>query len=221
MFCSNISSNAKALHNQPQRLARRGSGEGDSMTDKQAAQDLKEETPAAQAAETSEVAPEPEAAAPEEKVETTPQEPKEEPKVEKEPVKEEKPEPSGKFKDLIKKIEELNVLELSELVKALEERFGVSAAAPMMMAGGAGGAGAAAEEAAEEKTSFTVVLAASGDQKIAVIKAVREINQELGLKEAKDLVEAAPKTVRENLNKEEAEVAKKKLEAAGAKVELK
>ncbi len=190
------------------------------MTDEQAAQDAKEETPAAQAAETSEVAPEPEAAALEEKVETTPQEPKEEPKVEKEPAKEEKPEPSGKFKDLIKKIEELNVLELSELVKALEERFGVSAAAPMMMAGGAGGA-AAGEEPAEEKTSFTVVLAASGDQKIAVIKAVREINQELGLKEAKDLVEAAPKTVRENLNKEEAEVAKKKLEAAGAKVELK
>ena len=182
------------------------------------------ETPAAPAGEISEVAPEPEAAAPEEKVETTPQEPKEEPKVEKEPVKEEsasrRTEPSGKFKDLIKKIEELNVLELSELVKALEERFGVSAAAPMMMAGGAGGA-AAGEEPAEEKTSFTVVLAASGDQKIAVIKAVREINQELGLKEAKDLVEAAPKTVRENLNKEEAEVAKKKLEAAGAKVELK
>lgn len=143
------------------------------------------------------------------------------PKEEAKPEVEEKKEPTGKFKDLIKKIEELNVLELSELVKALEERFGVSAAAPMMMAGVAGGAGAAGEEAAEEKTSFTVVLANSGDQKIAVIKAVREINQELGLKEAKDLVEAAPKTVRENLNKEEAEVAKKKLEAAGAKVELK
>ncbi len=144
------------------------------------------------------------------------------PKEEVKPQAEKKPEPSGKFKELIKKIEELNVLELSELVKALEERFGVSAAAPMMMAGGAGGgAGAAGEEPVEEKTSFTVVLANSGDQKIAVIKAVREINQELGLKEAKDLVEAAPKTVRENLNKEEAEVAKKKLEAAGAKVELK
>ncbi len=175
------------------------------------------ETPGAHVSETSEVTPE--AATPEEKVEQAPSKSKEEPKLEKAPVKEEKHEPSGKFKDLIKKIEELNVLELSELVKALEERFGVSAAAPMMMAGAA--AGAAAEEAAEEKTSFTVVLANSGDQKIAVIKAVREINQELGLKEAKDLVEAAPKTVRENLNKEEAEVAKKKLEAAGAKVELK
>ncbi len=127
---------------------------------------------------------------------------------------------SEKIAEIVEKIKALTLVEASELKKALENEFGVTAAAPMMMAGGAGGA-VAGEEPAEEKTSFTVVLAASGDQKIAVIKAVREINQELGLKEAKDLVEAAPKTVRENLNKEEAEVAKKKLEAAGAKVELK
>ena len=122
------------------------------------------------------------------------------------------------FADLIEKIEKLSVLELSQLVKELEEKFGVSAAAPMMMAP----AGAAAPaEAAEEKTAFTVVLAAGGDQKINVIKAVREIRPDLGLKEAKDVVDGAPKEVLVNAKKEDAEAAKTKLEAAGATVEMK
>ena len=131
----------------------------------------------------------------------------------------EKPAPSGKFKDLIKDIEGLTTLELAELVKELEERFGVSAAAPVAMAGAPAAGGAAPE--AEEKATYTVVLADSGAQKIAVIKALREINQELGLKEAKDLADSAPKEVLKDAPKEEAEVAKKKLEAAGAKVEMK
>ncbi len=126
----------------------------------------------------------------------------------------------AKLKDFIEKIEKMSVLDLAELVKALEERFGVSAAAmPVAAAGATGGAG---EEApAEEKANYTVVLADAGAQKIAVIKAVREINQQLGLKEAKDLVEAAPKEVAKDVSKADAEGAKKKLEAAGAKVELK
>jgi len=122
----------------------------------------------------------------------------------------------AKFKDLVKQIEELSVLDLAELVKVLEEKFGVSAAAPMMMA-----ASASADVAAvEEKTSFNVELKTSGEQKINVIKAVREITN-LGLKEAKDLVDGAPKMVKEGVKKEEAEEIKKKLEAAGATVELK
>ncbi len=129
-----------------------------------------------------------------------------------------KVEPSGKFKELIKQIEGLTTLELSELVKALEERFGVSAAAPMAMAAGAP---AAAEAEVEEKSNYTVVLADSGAQKIAVIKALREIKQDLGLKEAKDIADAPPKEILKDVPKEEAENAKKKLEAAGAKVELK
>jgi len=133
--------------------------------------------------------------------------------------KKEKPEPTGKFKDLIKNIEGLTTLELAELVKELEERFGVSAAAPMAMAGAPAAGGAAPE--AEEKTNYTVVLADSGAQKIAVIKALREINQELGLKEAKDIADAPPKEILKDAPKEQAEEAKKKLEAAGAKVELK
>ncbi len=135
-----------------------------------------------------------------------------------EPKKEEKPEPSGKFKDLIKEIENLSVIELSELVKELETRFGVSAAAPMVMAGAPAGGAAAVEE--EEKSAYNVVLTAAGSNKIGVIKAVREVLPDLGLKEAKDLVEAAPATVKENMKKEEAEVAKEKLTAAGATVEL-
>lgn len=126
----------------------------------------------------------------------------------------------SKFEKLIEQIEKLTVLELSELVKELEEKFGVSAAAPMMM-GAMPAAGAAAAEPAEEKTSFTVVLAASGDKKIDVIKAVREVRSDLGLKEAKDLVDGAPKEVLVNVKKEEAEAAKEKLTAAGASVELK
>lgn len=126
----------------------------------------------------------------------------------------------SKFAKLIEQIEKLTVLELSELVKELEEKFGVSAAAPMMM--GAMPAGAAADaEPAEEKTSFTVVLTAGGDQKINAIKAVREVRPDLGLKEAKDLVDGAPKDVLVNVKKEEADAAVEKLKAAGATVEVK
>lgn len=139
-----------------------------------------------------------------------------------EPVKEEKAPkaaPSGKFADLIKQIEELSVLELADLVKELEERFGVSASAPMgMMAAPAAGG---AEAASEGKSAYTIHLLDAGAQKIAVIKAVREIVPELGLKEAKDLVDGAPKDVKKDVPKADAETFKAKLEAAGAKVELK
>lgn len=139
-------------------------------------------------------------------------------KAEKTADKAEKTEIPSKFKDLVKSIETLSVLELSELVKVLEGHFGVSAAAPMaMMAAPAGGGDGA--EAAEEKTAFTVVLTAAGDQKINVIKAVREITG-LGLAESKALVDGAPKPVKENVAKAEAEEAKKTLESAGASVEL-
>lgn len=126
---------------------------------------------------------------------------------------------SPKLEELMKGIEGLTALELSDLAKALETKFGVTAAAPMMMAGPmmAGGAGAAAP--AEEKTAFKVVLKEAGANKINVIKEVRAITN-LGLKEAKDLVEGAPKTIKEDATKEEAEDMKKKLEAAGAKIEL-
>lgn len=121
-----------------------------------------------------------------------------------------------KFKSLVETIEKMSVLDLAELVKVLEEKFGVSAAAPAMMmaAPAAGGA------AAEEKSSFTVELTAAGDNKINVIKVVRELTG-LGLKEAKDIVDAAPKAVKENAPKAEADDMKAKLEAAGAKVTLK
>ena len=122
-----------------------------------------------------------------------------------------------KFKTLVDHIEKLSVLELSELVKVLEDKFGVSAAAPMMM-GGAPAAGAAAP--AEEKSEFTVELTDGGANKISVIKVVREITG-IGLKEAKDLVDGAPKVVKENVAKAEAETMKKKLEEAGGKVVLK
>ena len=114
-------------------------------------------------------------------------------------------------------LDSMTVMELNDLVKAIEEKFGVSAAA-MAAPAGAGGGGAAA--AAEEKTEFTVQLMEAGAQKVSVIKAVREITG-LGLKEAKDLVDGAPKAVKEGLNKADADAAKKKLEDAGAKVELK
>jgi large subunit ribosomal protein L7/L12 len=120
--------------------------------------------------------------------------------------------------NLISYIEQMSVLELSQLVKDLEAKFGVSAAAPVAMA--MPGAAAGAGPAAEAKTEFTVVLAVSGDKKINVIKEVRAITG-LGLKEAKDLVEGAPKTLKEGVNKQEAEEIKKKLEAEGAKVEIK
>ncbi len=120
---------------------------------------------------------------------------------------------------LIEEISSMTVLEMAELVKALEEKFGVSAAAPVAVAA-AGAAAPAAAGAAEEKTEFNVVLAAAGANKIAVIKVVREIAG-LVLKEAKDLVDGAPKTVKENVAKADAEEMKKKLAAAGATVELK
>lgn len=120
----------------------------------------------------------------------------------------------AKFKDIVEKIETMSVLELHELVKLFEDKFGVSAQATVV----AGNGGAA--EAAEEKDSFTVVLAAIGDNKIGVIKAVKEALG-LGLKEAKDLVESAPANVKEGVKKEEAEALKKAIETAGGKVELK
>lgn len=123
-----------------------------------------------------------------------------------------------KFKALVEQIEKLSVLELSELVKVLEGKFGVSAAAPMMM--GAAPAAAAAAAAGEEKTEFAVELTDAGANKINVIKVVREVTG-LGLKEAKEIVDAAPKVVKENAAKAEAEELKKKLEEAGAKVTLK
>jgi large subunit ribosomal protein L7/L12 len=120
--------------------------------------------------------------------------------------------------ELLKQVEEMSVLELSDLVKALEEKFGVSAAA---MVAAAPAAGAAAAAPAEEQTVFNVVIANSGAQKIQVIKALRELVPTLGLKEAKDLVDAAPKEVMTQVNKKTAEEAKAKLVAAGATVELK
>jgi len=122
-----------------------------------------------------------------------------------------------KVMKLVEEVKELTVLELSELVKALEEEFGVSAAAPVAMMAAPG---AAAEAAAEEKTEFTPTLVEVGGNKIAVIKAVREVTG-LGLKEAKELVDGAPKAIKENVSKDEAESIKAKIEEAGAKVELK
>lgn len=124
----------------------------------------------------------------------------------------------AKIEEMIKEIESMTVLELSDLVKAIEEKFGVSAAAPVMAV--SAGAGAAAAAPVEEKTVFTVVLTSAGANKINVIKEVRTITS-LGLKEAKDLVDGAPKPVKESVPKAEAEELKKKLEAAGATVELK
>ncbi len=120
--------------------------------------------------------------------------------------------------EIVMMIKGMTVLELSELVKALEDEFGVSAAMPMAVAAGPAAGGAAA--AAEEQTEFTVILKEFGENKIAVIKAVREVTT-LGLKEAKDLVEGAPKPIKEGVNKEEAATIKKKLEESGAKVEVK
>ena len=119
--------------------------------------------------------------------------------------------------EILDKISSMTVLELSELIKAMEDKFGVSAAAAVAVAGPAAAAPAAA---AEEKTEFNVVLLAAGENKVNVIKAVRELTS-LGLKEAKDLVDGAPKPVKEGIPKADAEAAKKKLEEAGAKVEIK
>jgi len=122
----------------------------------------------------------------------------------------------AKFKSIVEEIEKMSVLDLSELVGILEDKFGVSAAAPVAMAA----APAGGEEAAEEKSSFNVELTAAGDNKIGVIKAVREITQ-VGLKEAKDMVDGAPVNVKEGVSKEEAEEMKKTLMDAGAQVNLK
>lgn len=117
------------------------------------------------------------------------------------------------YNDILSKIESMSALEISELVKAMEEKFGITAAAPVAAGAGNGAA------TAEEKTSFNVVLKAAGDQKLNVIKAIREVTT-LGLKEAKDLVDGAPKTVKEGIKKEEADEIKAKLTAAGATVEI-
>lgn len=126
---------------------------------------------------------------------------------------------SEKVEKLIEEIKSITVLELSELVKALEEEFGVSAAAPMAIAS-APVAGGGDTAAAEEKTEFDVILKSAGDNKIKVVKAVKEIT-ELGLKDAKDLVDNAPKAIKEKVSKEDAENMKKKLEEVGAEVEVK
>lgn len=125
----------------------------------------------------------------------------------------------AKFKELVGSIEKLSVIELSELVKVLEDKFGVSASTPMMMAA-APAPGEKGDEESEEKTSFTVELKSTGDQKINVIRAIREIT-ELTLKDAKDMTDNTPKVIKEGVGKEEAEEIKKKLEGAGATIELK
>lgn len=123
--------------------------------------------------------------------------------------------------EFIAEIEKMSVVELADLVKALEEKFGVSAAAAVAVVPGAAGAGAAAAEAEEEKTEFDVVLKDAGPNKLKVIKVVREQVSGLGLKEAKDLVEAAPKAIKEGVSKEEAETMKKAFEEVGAVIEIK
>jgi large subunit ribosomal protein L7/L12 len=126
----------------------------------------------------------------------------------------------SKLEKLVEDLSALTVLEAADLSKLLEEKWGVSAAAPVAVAA-APGAAAAPAEAAEEQTEFTVVLTAGGDKKINVIKEVRGVRPDLGLKEAKDLVEGAPQPVKENISKQEAEEIKKKLEEAGASVQIK
>ena len=125
---------------------------------------------------------------------------------------------ANKVEEIVSQIKELSILDVSELVKALEDEFGVSAAAPMAVAAAAA---PAAEAAAEEKDSYDVVLTAAGENKINVIKAIREIKPELGLKEAKDLVDKAPSNIAEGVNPEEAKQMEEKLKGAGATVELK
>ncbi len=127
----------------------------------------------------------------------------------------------SKLEKLVDDLSALTVLEASELSKLLEEKWGVSAAAPVAMAAAAGGAAAAPAEVAEEQTEFTVILTAAGDKKINVIKEVRSVRPDLGLKEAKDLVEGAPQNIKENISKQDAEDIKTKLEAAGASITVK
>jgi large subunit ribosomal protein L7/L12 len=127
----------------------------------------------------------------------------------------------SKLEKLVEELSTLSVLEAAELSKLLEEKWGVSAAAPVAVAAAGGGAAAAPAEAAEEQTEFTVVLTDGGDKKINVIKEVRGVRPDLGLKEAKDLVEGAPQNVVENVSKQVAEEVAKKLTEAGAKVQVK
>jgi large subunit ribosomal protein L7/L12 len=128
----------------------------------------------------------------------------------------------SKLEQLVADLSSLTVLEAAELSKLLEEKWGVSAAAPVAVAAAGGGAAAAAPaEAVEEQTEFTVVLTGAGDKKINVIKEVRSVRPDLGLKEAKDLVEGAPQNIKENISKQEANDIKTKLEAAGASVQVK
>jgi large subunit ribosomal protein L7/L12 len=159
-----------------------------------------------------EAKPEEPASTPLAKEEPKPQVPKEEPKKE---IK-----VSGKLADIIKEIEGLTVLELADLVHALEQKFGVTAAAPMAAAPAGGPAAGSESDEQETQTTFNVVLADSGANKISVIKAIRALVPTLGLKEAKDLVDTPPKPVLQGVNKEASNEAKQKLEAAGAKVEL-
>ena len=148
-----------------------------------------------------------------------PEEKKTEKKESLDKLETEKVEVPAKFKNLVETIEKMSVLELSELVKVLEKKFGVKASAPVAAAAVATGVNAPGAEA-EEKTSFNVILKSSGAQKIAVIKAIREITGK-GLKESKDIADKNPSTVKENVAKKDAEEIKKKLEAVGAQVELK
>ncbi len=127
----------------------------------------------------------------------------------------------AKLEKLVDDLSALTVLEASELSKLLEDKWGVSAAAPVAVAAAPAAGGGAAAEAVEEQTEFTVVLTGGGDKKINVIKEVRAVRPDLGLKEAKDLVEGAPQNVKENVSKQEAEEVKKKLEEAGASVQIK
>jgi large subunit ribosomal protein L7/L12 len=127
----------------------------------------------------------------------------------------------SKLEKLVDDLSALTVLEAADLAKLLEEKWGVSAAAPVAVAAASGAAAAAPAEAAEEQTEFTVVLTAAGEKKINVIKEVRSVRPDLGLKEAKDLVEGAPQNIKENVSKQEAEDIKTKLEAAGASIQVK
>jgi large subunit ribosomal protein L7/L12 len=172
-----------------------------------------EPTPEAGPAKAEKPAPEKEAEKKPKAVKTAPAEPAA-------PAKAEKVKRSAAIEQMMSTIKKMTVLELAELVKALEAEFGVSAAAPMAVAAAAPSAEAAAAPEAEEQTEFSVILTAVGANKISVIKAVRELTT-LGLKESKDLVESAPKPVKEGINKEEAAAAKQKLEAAGATAEIK
>jgi large subunit ribosomal protein L7/L12 len=127
----------------------------------------------------------------------------------------------SKIEKLVDELSTLTVLEAADLAKLLEEKWGVSAAAPVAVAAAPGAAAAAPAEAAEEQTEFTVILTGAGEKKINVIKEVRTVRPDLGLKEAKDLVEGAPQNIKENVSKQEAEDIKSKLEAAGASIQVK